>query len=109
MPAGNTLQGDNSIMLDFTGDGIIDQLVIDWRAGLLIGLSTAAAGATMARLRKVTVVTGVGAFVDKHRLQVETKDGRKTVRFTSAIIAAAPSSPAPTSPRPASTTSPTTG
>jgi dihydrolipoamide dehydrogenase len=44
--------------------------------------------AAMARLRKVTVVTGVGAFIDKHRLQVETKDGRKAVRFTSAIIAA---------------------
>ena len=44
--------------------------------------------AAMAKLRKVTVVTGVGAFVDRNRLQIETKEGRKTVRFTSAIIAA---------------------
>jgi len=32
MPVGNTHQGDASIMLDFTGDGIVDQLFIDWRA-----------------------------------------------------------------------------
>ncbi len=32
MPAGNTNQGDFSIMLDFTGDGIRDQLFVDWRA-----------------------------------------------------------------------------
>jgi len=44
--------------------------------------------ASMAKMRKVTVVTGVGAFIDKNRLQVETKDGKKTVRFASAIIAA---------------------
>ena len=34
------------------------------------------------------VVTGVGAFLDRHRLQVQTKEGSKTVRFASAIIAA---------------------
>ena len=44
--------------------------------------------ATMAKLRKVTVVTGVGSFSDPHRLAVQTKDGRKSIRFTSAIIAA---------------------
>src|SRR5688500_5524178 len=44
--------------------------------------------AAMAKLRKVTVVTGVGSFADPHRLAVETKDGRKSIRFTSAIIAA---------------------
>jgi dihydrolipoamide dehydrogenase len=44
--------------------------------------------ASMAKMRKVTVMTGVGAFIDKNRLQVETKEGRKTVRFASAIIAA---------------------
>jgi dihydrolipoamide dehydrogenase len=41
--------------------------------------------AGMARMRKVTVVQGVGAFLDKNRLQV---DGKTTIRFTSAIIAA---------------------
>ncbi|MGH8739796.1 MAG: dihydrolipoyl dehydrogenase, partial [Burkholderiales bacterium] len=44
--------------------------------------------ASMAKLRKVTVVTGVGGFSDPHHLTVEAKEGRKTVRFASAIIAA---------------------
>jgi dihydrolipoamide dehydrogenase len=44
--------------------------------------------AGMAKLRKVTVVQGVGSFADPHHLAVETKEGRKTVRFASAIIAA---------------------
>jgi dihydrolipoamide dehydrogenase len=44
--------------------------------------------AGMARQRKVTVLQGVGSFVDPHRLAVEGKEGRKTVRFASAIIAA---------------------
>jgi dihydrolipoamide dehydrogenase len=41
--------------------------------------------AGMAKMRKVTVIQGVGAFLDKNRLQV---DGKTTIRFTSAIIAA---------------------
>jgi dihydrolipoamide dehydrogenase len=40
--------------------------------------------AGMAKMRKVTVLQGVGAFLDKNRLEV----GGKTIRFTSAIIAA---------------------
>jgi dihydrolipoamide dehydrogenase len=44
--------------------------------------------AGMAKLRKVTVLTGVGTFADPHHLSVETKEGRKTVRFAHAIIAA---------------------
>ena len=44
--------------------------------------------ASMAKARKVTVVQGVGKFVDPHRLAVETKEGRKNVAFKSAIIAA---------------------
>jgi len=44
--------------------------------------------AAMARMRKVTVLTGVGEFVDPHRMAVQTKEGRKTVRFAAAIIAA---------------------
>jgi dihydrolipoamide dehydrogenase len=44
--------------------------------------------ASMAKMRKVTVLTGVGTFSDPHHLSVETKDGKKTVRFSSAIIAA---------------------
>jgi len=42
----------------------------------------------MAKTRKVTVLQGTGSFADPHHLAVETRDGRKTVRFASAIIAA---------------------
>jgi len=44
--------------------------------------------AGMAKQRKVTVLQGIGSFVDPHHLVVETKDGRRTVRFAQAIIAA---------------------
>ena len=44
--------------------------------------------ASMAKLRKVTVLTGVGSFSDPHHLVVGSGEGRKTVRFSSAIIAA---------------------
>ena len=44
--------------------------------------------AGMAKVRKVTVLTGVGAFRDKNHLEVETKEGKKVVRFSAAIIAA---------------------
>jgi dihydrolipoamide dehydrogenase len=40
--------------------------------------------AGMAKMRKVTVVHGVGTFLDRNRIEV----GAKTIRFTSAIIAA---------------------
>src|SRR5687768_1499244 len=43
--------------------------------------------AGMAKVRKVTVVQGVGTFVDKNTLSVEGKE-KKTIRFSSAIIAA---------------------
>jgi dihydrolipoyl dehydrogenase len=42
----------------------------------------------MAKLRKVTVLQGTGTFVGPNRLAVETPGGKKTVAFTSAIIAA---------------------
>jgi dihydrolipoamide dehydrogenase len=44
--------------------------------------------AAMAKMRKVTVVTGVGSFADPHHLVVEGRDGKRTVRFEKAIIAA---------------------
>src|SRR5262245_26921391 len=43
--------------------------------------------AGMAKARKVTVVQGVGTFLDKNRLAVEGQEN-KTIRFNSAIIAA---------------------
>jgi dihydrolipoamide dehydrogenase len=42
----------------------------------------------MARLRKVTVLQGTGAFAGPNHLTVETKDGRKVAAFRNAIIAA---------------------
>jgi dihydrolipoamide dehydrogenase len=44
--------------------------------------------AGMSKQRKVTVVTGTGTFVSPREIEVETKDGRKLVRFEKAIIAA---------------------
>ncbi len=45
--------------------------------------------ASMAKMRKVTVVTGVGSFLDPHHLEVIAADGGKqVVRFEQAIIAA---------------------
>ena len=45
--------------------------------------------AAMAKMRKVTVVNGVGAFADPHHLSVTGADGKvQTIRFKNAIIAA---------------------
>jgi len=44
--------------------------------------------AAMAKMRKLTVVEGVGSFVDSNRLSVKTKQGDKILSFRSAIIAA---------------------
>ncbi|TAL77140.1 MAG: dihydrolipoyl dehydrogenase [Burkholderiaceae bacterium] len=45
--------------------------------------------AGMAKLRKVTVLTGVGQFADPHHLSVQMADGKsQTIAFKSAIIAA---------------------
>jgi dihydrolipoamide dehydrogenase len=44
--------------------------------------------AAMAKMRKVTVLQGVGSFAGANQLAVQTKEGAKTVRFASAIIAA---------------------
>jgi dihydrolipoamide dehydrogenase len=44
--------------------------------------------AGMAKMRKVAVVTGIGTFAGKNDLEVQTKEGKKTIRFASAIIAA---------------------
>jgi dihydrolipoamide dehydrogenase len=44
--------------------------------------------AGMAKARKVTVVTGVGAFVSANHLAVQTASGVQTIEFAQAIIAA---------------------
>jgi dihydrolipoamide dehydrogenase len=43
--------------------------------------------AGMAKARKVTVLQGVASFLDSHRVSVEMKGGKKTVKFGAAIIA----------------------
>ncbi len=43
---------------------------------------------SMAKMRKVTVVQGVGTFADPNHLAVATREGTKNIRFASAIIAA---------------------
>ncbi len=43
--------------------------------------------AAMAKMRKVTVMTGVAQFVDPHVLVIEGKDGKRNLRFQNAIIA----------------------
>ena len=44
--------------------------------------------AGMSKQRKVTVVAGTGKFISPHEIEVETKEGKKLVRFEKAIIAA---------------------
>ncbi|MEO7934909.1 MAG: dihydrolipoyl dehydrogenase [Dokdonella sp.] len=44
--------------------------------------------ASMAKQRKVTVVTGSGKFISVNEIEVEGADGKKLVRFEKAIIAA---------------------
>jgi dihydrolipoamide dehydrogenase len=44
--------------------------------------------AGMCKQRKVQRVTGSGAFVSPHELEVETSEGKKLIRFQQAIIAA---------------------
>jgi dihydrolipoamide dehydrogenase len=45
--------------------------------------------AAMAKMRKVTVVQGIGTFADPHHLSVTGSDGKtQTIRFKNAIIAA---------------------
>jgi dihydrolipoamide dehydrogenase len=44
--------------------------------------------ASMAKMRKVTVITGVGDFESPNVLGVKTENGKKSIRFASAIIAA---------------------
>jgi len=44
--------------------------------------------AGMAKARKVTVVTGVGTFLDSHHIEVQTQGGKQVLQFANAIIAA---------------------
>ena len=44
--------------------------------------------ASMAKMRKVTVLQGVASFENKNSLNIETANGKKSLRFANAIIAA---------------------
>ena len=57
-----------------------------FKDGVIKKLTGGLAG--MAKARKVEVVTGVGAFLDPHHLEVVSAGGKKTVKFSKAIIAA---------------------
>ena len=57
-----------------------------WKSKVVGKLTSGLIG--MARMRKVSVLQGTGAFIGPNRLAVETKDGRKVVAFKNAIIAA---------------------
>jgi dihydrolipoamide dehydrogenase len=43
--------------------------------------------AAMAKLRKVTVITGVAAFTGRNTLEITSREGKKSLRFQNAIIA----------------------
>jgi dihydrolipoamide dehydrogenase len=57
-----------------------------WKDGVVSQLTTGLKA--LAKQRKVTVVTGVGTFSGAHELTVEGKDGKQTIQFKKAIIAA---------------------
>ncbi|MEH2535385.1 dihydrolipoamide dehydrogenase [Bradyrhizobium sp. AZCC 1588] len=57
-----------------------------FKDGVIKKLTGGLAG--MAKARKVEVVTGVGAFLDPHHLEIVSTAGKKTVKFANAIIAA---------------------
>ncbi|MBR1150410.1 dihydrolipoyl dehydrogenase [Bradyrhizobium sp. JYMT SZCCT0428] len=57
-----------------------------FKDGVIKKLTGGLAG--MAKARKVEVVTGVGAFLDPHHLEVISAGAKKTVKFAKAIIAA---------------------
>lgn len=58
----------------------------DFKSGVVKKLTGGLAG--MAKARKVEVVTGVGAFLDPHHMEVTGEGGKKIVKFKQAIIAA---------------------
>ncbi|MEM6794992.1 MAG: dihydrolipoyl dehydrogenase [Acidobacteriota bacterium] len=57
----------------------------EWKGGV-VGRLTGGLG-TMAKQRKVTTLTGVGALTGPHSARVETSDGEKTLAFRNAILA----------------------
>jgi dihydrolipoamide dehydrogenase len=65
----------------------------DWKERVVKRLTTGLTG--LARQRKVTVLTGEGAFTSPHTLAVSAPEGDRAVRFNCAIIAAGSEPAAP--------------
>jgi dihydrolipoamide dehydrogenase len=72
--------------IEFGKPKITPKKLLGWKQDV-VGKLTKGLG-SMARQRKVEVVTGTGRFVDAHHLTVATGDGDKVIRFDKAIIAA---------------------
>jgi dihydrolipoamide dehydrogenase len=64
-----------------------------WKEGVVKRLTLGLTG--LARQRKVTVVTGEGAFTSPHTLAVAAAAGQRVIRFTAAIVAAGSEPAAP--------------
>ena len=64
-----------------------------WKERVVKRLTTGLSG--LARQRKVTVLTGEGAFTSPHTLAVKAPEGDRAVRFNSAIVAAGSEPAAP--------------
>ncbi|MGF6641655.1 dihydrolipoyl dehydrogenase [Paraburkholderia sp. MM6662-R1] len=58
----------------------------DFKSGVVKKLTGGLA--SMAKMRKVEVVTGTGSFVDPYHMEVQTEGGKKVVKFKQAVIAA---------------------
>ncbi len=69
------------------GDPKIDLDKLRAFKGKVVGKLTGGL-ASMAKMRKVSVVEGLGSFVNSHHFLVKTKQGDKTLSFNTAIIAA---------------------
>ena len=70
------------------GEPVVDmKKLLDWKHKVVGKLTGGLSG--MAKARKVTVLTGVGAFLSPNHIAVTASDGaKKIVRFENAIIAA---------------------
>jgi dihydrolipoamide dehydrogenase len=72
--------------LQFNQPGVDLDKLRGWKDGVVGRLTRGLAG--LAKQRKVQVVTGVAKFTGPHMVDVETAEGRKSVSFDNAIIAA---------------------
>ncbi len=76
----------NDVGVQFEPPKIDIEQTLAWKNGVVKKLTLGLAG--LAKKRKVTVIQGTGQFSSDHLLQVVTADGKQTVSFENAIIAA---------------------